>query len=241
MLLHACLLNFQMSVEIGEIAKGLNHYEIRRRLQYALKLLLYSPDALNLQQVKHIGIDSRTVRLLDILRNDIHLEFPKLEHFEFSGDIEFTAGHLVKLFEYAPKLHSVALNTIHGTFFSLPSGQITTIHFANTFSLVYPSRFYNFPNATTATFEGWPDVFFGLSPIPFRRLVLRDNLPKFHRMGSMSQLTSLELVDIQCVSNESTSRQDTVYQLSRYLLKSPLLMELILTTVTIGPPRRFVN
>ncbi len=216
------LLNLQMSVELGGVEKGFNHNDVQRRLQYAVNSLLYSPDTLNLQGLKRIGIDSRTVALWNVLRKDIYPEFPELEHLEFSGDVEFSGEHPIKVFEYAPKLRTLALNAFRGTFFSLPSKQITTIYFANILSFVYPSRLYNFPNATTATFDGCPDLLFGIAEIPFQRLVLKDSLPSFHRAGSMPHLKALELVDIDCtMSSEFDDRMNTICALSKYILKSP--------------------
>ncbi|SJL12351.1 uncharacterized protein ARMOST_15776 [Armillaria ostoyae] len=200
----ARLLNLQMSVELGGVEKGFNHNDVQRRLQCAVNSLFYSPDTLNLQGLKRIGIDSRTVPLWNVLRKDIYPEFPELEHLEFSGDVEFSGEHPIKVFEYAPKLRTLALNAFRGTFFSLPSKQITTIYFANVLSF---------------------------------RLVLKDSLPSFHRAGSMPHLKSLELVDIDCtMSSEFDDRMNTICALSKYVLKSPLLTELTLTTLTIGPP-----
>ncbi|KAK0196398.1 hypothetical protein F5146DRAFT_2690 [Armillaria mellea] len=232
----ARLLNLHMSVELGGVEKGSNHNDVQRRLQYAVNSLFYSPDTLNLQRLKRIGIDSRTVPLWNILRKDIYPEFPELEHLEFSGDVEFSGEHSIKVFEYAPKLRTLSLNAFRGTFFSLPSKQITTIYLANVLSFVYPSRLYNFPNATTATFDGCPDMLFGIAEIPFQRLVLKNSLPSFHRAGSMPHLKALELVDINCtMGSEFDGRMDTISALSKYVLKSPFLTELALTTLTIGP------
>ncbi|PBK80175.1 hypothetical protein ARMGADRAFT_84933 [Armillaria gallica] len=230
------LLNLQMSVELGGVGKGFNHNDVQRRLQYAVNSVFYSPDTLNLLGLKRIGIDSRTVALWNVLRKDIYPEFPELEHLEFAGDVEFSWEHPIKVFEHAPKLCTLALNAFRGTFFSLPSKQITTIYFANVLSFVYPSRLYNFPNARTATFDGCPDLLFGIAEIPFQRLVLKDSLPSFHRAGSMPHLKALELVDIDCtMSSEFDDRMNTICALSKYVLKSPLT-ELALTTLTVGPP-----
>ncbi|KAK0239410.1 hypothetical protein EDD85DRAFT_821794 [Armillaria nabsnona] len=53
----------------------------------------------------------------------------------------------------------------------------------------------------------------------------------------MPHLKALELVNIDCtMSGEFDDRMNTICALSKYILKSPLLTELALTTLTIGPP-----
>ncbi len=231
------LLNFQMSVEFGEIKEEVSYKDVQRRLRHTVTSLFYSPDALNLQRLKRIGIDSRTVHLWDVFRKDIQPEFPELEHLEFSGDVEFSGVHPIKLFECTPKLHTLALNAFHSTCFRLPNEQITTIYFANVPSFVYPSRAHNFPNATSATFRRCGYLSFEDAEFPFQRLVLHGCLPAFHWMGSMPHLASLELIDIDCTnSSESDDIRNTICDLAKYLSKSPLLTELILNTLIIGHP-----
>ncbi|KAK0480674.1 hypothetical protein IW261DRAFT_1419028 [Armillaria novae-zelandiae] len=233
----ARLVNLQLSVEFGEFREGVGYEDVQRRLRHAVTSLFCSPDALNLQRLKRIGIDSRTVHLWDVFRKGIQPEFPELEHLEFSDDVEYSGVHPIKLFEYAPKLHTLALNAFHSTSFRLRNEQITTVYFANVPSFVYPSRTHSYPNATTATFRRCGYLSFEDAEFPFRRLVLHGCLPAFHWMGSMPHLASLELVDIDCTnSSESDDIRNTICDLAKYLSKSPLLTELVLNTLIIGHP-----
>ncbi|KAK0458852.1 uncharacterized protein EV420DRAFT_335633 [Desarmillaria tabescens] len=170
---------------------------------------------------------------------DTLFEFPELENLEFSAaaGLSFSVQPPVKLFEYAPKIHTLAVNTFQGSCFRLPDEQITTIYFANIPSFAYPTRSYDFPNATTATFRGCGYLTFGDVEFPFQRLILQDSLPVFHWMGSMPQLASLELIDIDCTnSSESDDMKNTICDLEKYISKSPLLTELVLNALTIGHP-----
>ncbi|KAK0220127.1 hypothetical protein IW262DRAFT_1382934 [Armillaria fumosa] len=231
------LLNLQMSVEFGEFKEGVSYEDVQRRSRHAVTSLFYNPDALNLQRLKRIGIDSRTAHLWHAFRKDIQPEFPELEHLEFSDDIEYSGMHAIKLFEHAPKLHTLALNAFHSTWFCLQKEQITTIYFANVPSFAYPSRTHNYTNATTATFRRCGYLSFEDAELPFQTLVLHGCLPAFHWMGSMPRLTSLELIDIDCTnSSESDDIRNTICDLAKYLSKSPLLTELVLNTLIIGHP-----
>ncbi|KAK0495991.1 hypothetical protein EDD18DRAFT_226856 [Armillaria luteobubalina] len=233
----ARLLNLQMSVEFGEFKEGVSYEDVQRRLRRAVTSLFYSPDTLSLQRLKRIGIDSRTVHLWDAFRKDIQPEFPELEYLEFSDDIEYSGMHAIKLFEYAPKLHTLALNAFHSTWFRLRKEQITTIYFANVPSFTYPGRTHNYTNATTATFRRCGYLSFEDAELPFRTLVLHGCLPAFHWLGSMPHLVSLELIDIDCTnSSESDDIRNTICDLAKYLSKSPLLTELVLNTLIIGHP-----